>query len=66
MAVVSGVKRLYGANVNATDLRGGAGLVVAALGAEGQTTVGDIEFIERGYCGLDESLANLGAKISRR
>lgn len=66
VAVVSGVKRLYGANVNATDLRGGAGLVVAALGAEGQTTVGDIEFIERGYCGLDESLANLGAKISRR
>lgn len=65
VALVQGVERLFGAEVHATDLRGGAGLVVAALGAEGRTRIGGTEHIERGYFGLEESLRSLGADISR-
>lgn len=62
-AVIKGVKRLNGANVNSTDLRGGAALVTAALGAKGKTTVQNIEYILRGYEKLDIKLQNLGAEI---
>lgn len=65
LAVINGVKHLHSANVNATDLRGGAALVVAALGAEGTSTVSCIHHIDRGYENLETALSNLGADIKR-
>ncbi len=65
IAVVRGVKRLSGANVCAMELRGGAALVVAALGAQGETRIGRIHFIERGYENLTEALGGVGAKIRK-
>jgi UDP-N-acetylglucosamine 1-carboxyvinyltransferase len=56
---------LAGAEVCATDLRAGAALVVAALGARGQSVVERAELIERGYDGLDLKLNRLGARVSR-
>lgn len=64
-AVVRGVKRLYGANVEASELRGGAALVLAGLAADGKTTVGGVEFIDRGYESFESCLSNCGAKIRR-
>lgn len=61
--VIKGVKKLYGANVVSTDLRGGAALVLAGLCAKGRTTVTNIEYILRGYENLDEKLNKLGAKV---
>ena len=65
VAVVYGVPRLHGARVRATDLRGGAALVVAALGAEGQTCVEGLHHIDRGYQCLEGDLSALGARILR-
>lgn len=65
VAVVEGVKRLYGANVIATDLRGGISLVLAALAAEGETVVENIKLIDRGYDAIENSLSQLGADIRR-
>ncbi len=65
VAVIEGVKKLTGSRVNAPDLRAGASLVIAALAAEGQTEIGNIYHIERGYSGLDEKLRSLGAKIEK-
>lgn len=62
VAVVTGC-RLHGAAVRSTDLRGGAALVVAALGAEGVSRVSGLSHIRRGYQGLDDSLSALGADI---
>jgi len=62
-AVITGVRKLSGTVVKSTDLRGGAALVVAGLGAKGKTTVTDIEYILRGYENLDEKLVKLGASI---
>ena len=62
-AMVSGVGRLHGAAVRSTDLRGGAALVVAALGAEGTTRVSELRHIRRGYQALDKNLRALGADI---
>ena len=62
-AMVSGVGRLHGASVRSTDLRGGAALVVAALGAEGTTQVSGLHHIRRGYQELDKNLRALGADI---
>ena len=64
-AVVTGVEKLYGASVNATDLRGGVGLVLAGLVAEGYTTVNKIHHIDRGYYKIEEELTKLGADIKR-
>ncbi|MFI5100664.1 MAG: UDP-N-acetylglucosamine 1-carboxyvinyltransferase [Actinomycetes bacterium] len=64
-AVVRGRPRLSAAPVRATDIRAGAGLVVAALVADGVTTVSDIAHIDRGYPGFDEQLRSLGADIVR-
>ncbi len=64
-AMVSGVGRLHGASVRSTDLRGGAALVVAALGAEGTTQVSGLHHIGRGYQALDKNLRALGADIRR-
>ena len=63
VAVVTGAGRLHGAPVRSTDLRGGAALVVAALGAEGTTVVTDLRHIHRGYDGLDRALRSLGAEL---
>ena len=65
-AVVSGVERLSGAAVAATDLRGGAALCVAALGAEGATRVRQTAHIRRGYEDIARDLRALGARIYDR
>lgn len=62
-AVVTGVERLRGARVQAEDLRGGASLIIAGLGAEGETTVTDPGHVSRGYDGLDRALNALGACV---
>ncbi len=62
-AVVRGVKRLQGANVIARELRGGAALVVAALAADGITTVVGKEYIDRGYEDIEKNLLSCNAKI---
>ena len=64
-AIVRGVKRLHGATLVAGDLRGGAALVLAALGAEGVSEVHDLIHIDRGYSDLQEKLRKLGANIRR-
>lgn len=63
VAVVTGAGRLHGAAVRGGDLRGGAALVVAGLGAEGVTRVSGLRHICRGYQRLDRDLAQLGADI---
>ena len=62
-AIIRGVRKIYGATVKATDLRGGAALVLAGLSAKGTTVVENIEYILRGYENLDKKLKNIGAKI---
>ena len=57
-------RKLHGATVQAHDLRGGAGLVVAALNAEGKSRVCDVEHVNRGYSKLAENLISIGAEIS--
>ncbi len=64
VCVVSG-KRLSGATVSAGDLRGGAALCLAALGAEGKTTILNVSHIDRGYEGFEVKLKSLGADIQR-
>lgn len=64
-AIVEGVPRLKGASVNATDLRAGAALVLAGLVAEGETEVGYLYHIDRGYDDLVLKLQRLGADIVR-
>ncbi len=64
-AVVRGVNRLHGANVEAYELRGGAALVMAGLNAEGRTEISGIEFIDRGYQNIEGNLSKCGAKIKR-
>jgi UDP-N-acetylglucosamine 1-carboxyvinyltransferase len=66
VAVVRGVDRLRGAEVTATDLRGGGALAVAALAAEGDTTLKGVHHIDRGYEALEEMLRQLGGRVSRR
>lgn len=62
-ATIKGKTSLIGTNVTSTDLRGGASLVVAALIAEGTTTISNISYILRGYDKIVEKLTNVGAKI---
>jgi len=64
-AVISGVERLTGAPVMASDLRASAALVLAGLKAEGTTEVSRVYHIDRGYEHLDEKLSELGANIER-
>jgi len=64
-AVVTGVERLQGAAVMATDLRASAGLVIAGLVAEGQTLIDRIYHLDRGYEALEKKLGALGAKVER-
>jgi UDP-N-acetylglucosamine 1-carboxyvinyltransferase len=65
MALVRGVERLHGAEVMATDLRASVSLVLAALVAEGETTVHRIYHLDRGYESLDRKLVQCGADIER-
>lgn len=62
-AIIKGARKLYGSTVKATDLRGGASMVLAGLVAKGKTEVDEIKYILRGYEGLDKKLNSLGAKI---
>ena len=62
-ACIHGVSALHGADVEATDLRGGAAMVIAALGAEGVSHISEIRHIFRGYDRLCEKLRGLGAEI---
>lgn len=64
-AVIRGVERLTGANVAATDLRAGAALIVAALGAHGESIITGVEHIDRGYTHLVGKLQGAGAHIHR-
>ena len=64
-AVVTGVERLSGAPVMASDLRASACLILAGLAAEGETRVGRVYHLDRGYEQLDQKLAGLGARIRR-
>ena len=64
-AIVRGVKRLSGACVEATDLRAGAALVLAALTADNGTVIEKVSHIERGYEGLEKKYSALGANIIR-
>jgi UDP-N-acetylglucosamine 1-carboxyvinyltransferase len=65
IAVVRGVPALHGAKVEATDLRGGAAMVCAALAAEGVTEIGTVSHIDRGYVKIEETVARLGGSIRR-
>jgi UDP-N-acetylglucosamine 1-carboxyvinyltransferase len=64
-AICTGVERITGAPVMATDLRASASLVLAGLVAEGETVVDRIYHIDRGYQNIEEKLAGLGAQIRR-
>ena len=62
-AIIRGVRKLYGTNVKATDLRGGAALVLAGLAAKGTTKVENIEYILRGYENFDRKLRAINGNI---
>jgi UDP-N-acetylglucosamine 1-carboxyvinyltransferase len=64
-AVVTGVRKLIGAPVMASDLRASAGLILAGLAAEGTTTVSRVYHLDRGYEQMEERLRMLGADIQR-
>jgi UDP-N-acetylglucosamine 1-carboxyvinyltransferase len=64
-AIITGVPRLSGADVETFDLRAGAALVIAGLAADGQTRITGTEHLERGYECLVEKLRSLGAQIWR-
>ncbi len=63
ICIIKGTRKLFGASVEATDLRGGASLILAGLNAKGKTTVNNAKYILRGYENLDKKLKSLGAKI---
>ena len=63
--VIDGIERLSGAPVRAVDIRAGAALVVAALGADGETVIADADHIDRGYEGFVERFCSVGADVER-
>jgi len=65
VAVIEGVKKLSGAAVECTDLRGGAALIIAALASSGVTEISKIHHLDRGYEKLTENLSFLGATVER-
>lgn len=65
VAVIRGATKLMGAKVVARDLRGGAALIIAGLGAEGTTIVEEAEHIDRGYESIEKALRNVGGDIVR-
>jgi UDP-N-acetylglucosamine 1-carboxyvinyltransferase len=64
-ATVTGVERLKGAPVMATDLRASVSLILAALAAQGETQVNRVYHLDRGYERVEEKLSGIGAKIER-
>lgn len=64
-AILNGVNRLSGTRVDATDLRAGAAMVLAALFANGETVIGEVKYIDRGYEEIEHKLSDLGANIKR-
>jgi UDP-N-acetylglucosamine 1-carboxyvinyltransferase len=64
-ATITGVKRLNGAQVMATDLRASVSLVIAGLMAEGTTTINRVYHLDRGFERLEAKLSNCGAQIER-
>ncbi len=64
-AIIKGVRKLYGANVQATDLRGGAAIVMAATIAKGVTKIQKIEYILRGYENFEKKLQQIGVSIKK-
>lgn len=65
-AFVKGVEKLYGADVSASDLRAGAGLVIAGMKAEGYTTISNVQYVDRGYEEIEKKFSSLGADIKRK
>ena len=65
MALIDGVEALYGANVNAIDLRAGGSLAVAGVAAQGTTVIGSVHHIDRGYENIVECLRAIGADAER-
>ena len=65
VAVITGVKNLYAADLMATDLRGGAAMVIGAMCAKGKSSIDNVEFIDRGYERIEDALSSLGADIKR-
>ena len=65
LAIINGVPNLMGTTVRATDLRGGAAMIIAGLMAEGVTEITDIYHIDRGYENFEEKFAALGGDIHR-
>jgi len=64
-AIIQGKRKLYGAKVNSTDLRGGAAMILAGLAAKGTTEVQEIQYIARGYEKIELKLQALGANIRK-
>ena len=64
-AVVTGPAHLYGERLTSPDIRAGMAMLIAALCAEGVSTIGNVGEIDRGYERIDERLRNLGAHIER-
>ena len=64
-AIFEGVKELYGAPVEATDLRAGAALIIAGIVAKGETSITNLVHIDRGYENIEEKFRGIGANIQR-
>jgi UDP-N-acetylglucosamine 1-carboxyvinyltransferase len=64
-AVVSGPSRLHGERMESPDIRAGMAILIAALCAEGESEIGNIRQIDRGYERIDDRLRLLGARIER-
>lgn len=64
-AIFEGVETLYGAPVEATDLRAGAALIIAGIAAKGETSLTNLIHIDRGYENIEEKFRNIGANIQR-
>lgn len=65
VAIIEGVSQLTGCEVKATDLRAGAAMILAGLVANGETEIGDIYHIDRGYTNIEDKFRSLGAEIYR-
>ena len=65
VALIDGSENLYGASVTAPDLRGGAALIIAGLGANGETVIDGVKHIDRGYENIENTFSALGADIKR-
>lgn len=64
-SIITGVEKLHGATVEASDLRAGASLILAGLAAEGETQIRNVRYIDRGYENIEALLNSLGAQVQR-